>query len=307
MLSSRLWRQIAQPDTGDAIFRRASQSYKPASAPARRGSFPRLLLLIAGIAVIAAVLLQPQLLFLLFVIPIVMVMLVVASPALLPLFALMGGLFLVVEVIGGIDREKRQHTYDLICSSTPGSLQASWSVAKGITHRGGWFTALRWGSAQSLRLGGGVLGGALILILWLLLSDASRLGLGQLRVPLLIGLLMMLYYSQLTQSIILGLTLGLCMSSFDLHRRDAAAIGACLYVMAQVLCIGLALLFYVACGRLLFEPQLLVSMGVECAAVGIVILSREALIVALWTWVGARLEWARGEVSNPARQLLVAQ
>ncbi len=306
MLSSRLWRQIAQPDTGNAIFRRASQSYKPASAPPRRDNFPRPLLLIAGIAVIAAILLQPQLLLLLFVIPIVMVMLVVASPALLPLLALVGGLFLTLEVIGGISREKRQHTYELICSSTPGSLQACWSFAKGITHRGGWFSALRWGSAQSLRLGGGVLGGALLLLLWLLLSDQA-LGLAQLRVPLLIGLLMMLYYGQLTQSIILGLTLGLCMSSFDLHRRDAAAIGACLYVMAQALCIGLALLFYVACSRLLFEPQLLVSMGVECAAVAIVILSREALIVALWTWAAARLEWARGEINIPARQLLAAQ
>lgn len=306
MLSRRLWRQIAQPDTGNAIFRRASQSYKPASAPARRGSLTRPLRLFAGILVIAAVVLQPQLLFLLFVLPIVMVMLVVASPALLPLFALAGGLFLVVEVIGGICREKRQHTYELICSATPGSLQACWSFAQGITHRGGWFSALRWGSAQSLRLGGVVLGGTLLLILWLLLSDQG-LGLEQLRVPLLIGLLMMLYYSHLTQSIILGLTLGLCMSSFDLHRRDAAAIGACLYVIAQALSIGLALMFYVACSRLLFEPQLLVSMGVECAAVAIVILSREALIVALWTWAEARLEWARGEISIPARQLLVAQ
>ncbi len=300
MLSARLWRQIAQPNRGNPIFRRASQGYRPASAPPSY-RFPRFWLLIglllAGMAAVAAVALQPQLLVLVFVIPIVMIMLVVASPALLPLFALALGPVLVVEIIGGIDREKRQRTYDLICSSTPGSLQASWSVAKGISHRGGWFAALRWGWAQSLRLGGGLLAAALVLILWLLLSDASRLGLAQLRVPLLIGLLLILYYSHLPQTVLLSALLGLFMSSFDLRRRDAAALGVCLYVIAQALSIGLALVFVAVCGRLFYAPPPLLWMGVEGAAVALIVLSREALIVALWRGLAARLglglEWTR--------------
>ncbi|MDE2951087.1 MAG: hypothetical protein OXT68_09995 [Chloroflexota bacterium] len=295
MLSSRLWRQIAQPDTRNPIFRRASQSYKPASAPERRYHFPRPLLLIAGIALIIAVALQPQLLILLFAIPILMIMLVVASPALLPLFALVAGLFLTVEIIAGITREKRQHTYELICSSTPGSLYANWSFAKGAAHRGGWFAALRWGSAQSLRLGGVVLGGALLLILWLLLSGRA-LELEQLRLTLLIALLLLLYHRHLTQTVVLGALIGLFSGSFDLGERDAGFIGICLYIFAQGMSIGLAGLFCAACGRLFYEPHTLVSMGVESVAVGIVILCREALIVALWRGLRARLELGRGEL-----------
>ncbi len=298
MLSSRLWRQIARPDARNPIFRRASQSYKPASSPRRTYSLPRPLLLIAGIAIIIAVALQPQLLLLLLEVPIVMIILVVASPALLPFFALIAGMFLAVEIIHGITREKRQHTYELICSSTPGSLYANWSFAKGVTHRGGWFAALRWGSAQSLRLGGGVLGVALLVILWLLLSDQARVRLEQLRVPLLIGLMLILYYSHLRQTIILGLTIGLFLSSFDLESRDAAFIGVCLYILAHGLSIGLALLFYVTCGRLFYEPHTLVTMGLEIVTVGIVILCREALIVALWQPLRRRLEWGRGEAGQ---------
>ena len=298
MLSSRLWRQIAQPDTRNPIFRRASQSYKPASAPERRYRFPRPLLLIAGIALIIAVALQPQLLILLFAIPILMIMLVVASPALLPLFALVAGLFLTVEIIGGITREKRQHTYELICSSTPGSLYANWSFAKGAAHRGGWLAALRWGGAQSLRLGGVVLGGALLLILWMLLSDQARPGLEQLRLTLLIALLLLLYHRHLTQTVVLGALIGLFSGSFDLAERDAGFIGICSYILAQGMSIGLAGLFCAACGRLLYEPHTLVSMGVESVAVGIMILCREALIVALWRGLRARLELGRGEAGQ---------
>ncbi|MCY4073024.1 MAG: hypothetical protein OXG60_17155 [Chloroflexi bacterium] len=298
MLSSRLWRQIAQPDTRNPIFRRASQSYTPASAPERRYRSPRPLLPIAGLALIIALALQPQLLLLLFGIPMFIIMLAVASPALLPFFALGAGMVLVVEIVQGIAREKRQHTYELICSSTPGSLHANWSFAKGISHRGGWFAALRWGSAQSLRLGGVVLGGALLLILWLLLSDQARLGLAQLRVPLLIALLLVLYYSHLTQTIVLSTLIGLFSGSFDLGERDAAFIGICAYVFGQALSIGLAVLFYVSCGRLFYEPQPLVSMGVESVTVGIVILSREAMIVALWRGLRARLESSRGEAGQ---------
>ncbi|MCY4018934.1 MAG: hypothetical protein OXG39_05970 [Chloroflexi bacterium] len=298
MLSAGLWRQIAQPDARNPIFRRASQTYKPASAPKRRYSAPRPLLLIVAIALIIALALQPQLLILLFLIPIVMIMLAVASPALVPLFTLIAGMCLAVEIIQGIYREKRQHTYELICSSTLGSLYANWSFAKGVTYRGGWFAALRWGSAQSLRIGGVALGGALLVILWLLLSDQARPGLEQARMLLLIALLLLLYYSHLTQTIILALTIGLFSSSFDLNSRDAAFVGFCSYIFAQALPIGLATLFYVTCSRLLYEPGPLLSMGIESVTVAIVILSREAMVVALWRGLRARLDSSRGELGQ---------
>ena len=305
MFSWRLWQQLAEPDRHNPIFRRASQTYKPSRSPKRRYSVPRPLLLIAVIALIAAVVHEPQLLLLLFEIPIVMITLVVASPALLPLFTLCMGALLAVEVIQGIYREKHQHTYELICSSTPGSLHANWSFAKGILHRGGWFTALRWGSAQSLRLGRIVLGGALLLVVWLLLSDHTRFGFEQVRVLILIALILALYYTHLTQTLVLSLLIGLFSSSFDLNRRDAVFIGVCLYLFAQALSIGLALLFYITCSRLLFEPHALIKLLVESATVALVILSREALIVLLWQPLRHRLNssWGDSEMRDMAAVL----
>ena len=218
MMSLRLWRMVSVADINDPIFRRASQMNKPVRKASHDLRTLPILLLLAAIAVAALLIHAPALFTLVFALPIVMIALVVASPALLPFFTLAAGAYSVIEVINGIYREKVQHTYELICSSTRGSLDANLSFAVGILHRGAWFGVLRWGTWQSLRLGRYVLFAALLLTVWLLLSDRASLGFEQLHVLSLIALLLILYYAQLTQTMVMSLIIGLFCSSFDLSK-----------------------------------------------------------------------------------------
>ena len=297
MMSLRLWRQVSQPDIQNPIFRRASQIHRPMSGARRGLRAPRVLLVFSAIAAIALLVYAPQLFIVFFALPMIVMALVVASPALLPFFTLAAGAYSVLEVINGIYREKVQHTYELICSSTRGSLDANLSFAIGILHRGAWFGALRWGTLQSLRAGRYVFVAAVILAC-LLLSDGARLGIEQLRVLSLIALLVILYYAQLMQTVVMSLIIGLFCSSFDLSKYDASFVGICLYFFAQVFPPALALLFYIACGRLLQEQHTLTEMLIESIAVLIFILSREALIVLLWLALQRRLNSSRAEVSR---------
>ena len=207
----------------------------------------------------------------------------------------------VIEVINGIYREKVQHTYELICSSTRGSLDANLSFAVGILHRGAWFGVLRWGTlAVACGLGRYVFVAAVVLLLtvWLLLSDRASLGFEQLHVLSLIALLLILYYAQLTQTMVMSLIIGLFCSSFDLSKYDANFVGICLYIFSQVVPPALALLFYATCGRLLLEQHPLTQMLIESIAVLIFIGSREVLIVLLWLPLQRRLNSSRPEVGR---------
>ena len=298
MLSLRLWQQIAEPDTHSPVFRRASQMHKPMSGARRGLRAPRVLLILSAIVVMALLVHAPQLFTVLFVLPMIVIVLVVASPGLLPLFTVVAGAFTVLEVINGICREKVQHTYELICSSTRGSLDANWSFAIGILHRGAWFGALRWGTLQSLRAGRYVFFGAVILACLLLLSDRASVGIEQLHVLTLIALLLILYYAQLTQTMVMSLIIGLISSSFDLSKYDASFVGICLYIFWQVVPPALALLFYVTCGRLLLEQHPLTQMLIESVTVLIFIGSRESLIALLWLPLKHRLNSSRAEVSQ---------
>ncbi len=129
----------------------------------------------------------------------------------------------------------------------------------------------------------------MILACLLLLSDGARLGIEQLRVLSLIALLLILYYAQLTQTMVMSLIIGLFSSSFDLSKYDASFVGICLYIFSQVVPPALALLFYITCGRLLLEQHPLTQMLIESVTVLVFIGSREALIVLLWLPLQRRL------------------
>ena len=114
----------------------------------------------------------------------------------------------------------------------------------------------------------------------------------------LIALMLILYYAQLTQTMVMSLIIGLFSSSFDLSKYDASFVGICLYIFSQVFPPALALLFYVTCGRLLPEQHPLTQMLIESVTVLIFIGSREALIVLLWMALQRRLNSSRAEVSR---------
>ena len=295
MMSLRLWRQVSQPDIQNPIFRRASQIHRPMSGARRGYRTPRVLLILSTIAVTALLVYAPQLFIVFFALPMIVIVLVVASPALLPLFTVVAGAFTVLEVINGIYREKVQHTYELICSSTRGSLDANLVLCH-------WHLA-PWCLVRRVALGDTAIAAGRSLCLCCrrdfgfaccCCPTAQALGIEQLRVLSLIALLLILYYAQLTQTMVMSLIIGLISSSFDLSKYDASFVGICLYIFWQVVPPALALLFYVSCGRLLLEQHPLTVMLIESVTVLIFIGSREVFDCAAMAASQASAEFEPG-------------
>ena len=282
MLSWRLWQLVSEPDINNPIFKRASHIHQPAAKPLRHVRIPRLWV-VAGLIVLTVILLQaPQFLLLLFEMPILMITLIVLSPILLPFVILLAGGCLVSAVIGGIYREKRQYTYDLICASTKGSLHANWSFAMGILHRGDWFFGLKWGARLSLRLGQGILVALTLLTLCLAVSNSQQVGFEQMRLLLMPVLALILYYTHMIQSFVISLVVGLYASSFDWVKRDATWIGMVLYVLSQCLPFLLALLIHITFRRIALEPHPLVTIAIDSLSLAAIVFTREAIIILLW-------------------------
>ena len=283
MLSWRLWRTIAEADIHDPIFRRVSKVQRPAIDAAPRKRKGPALWLIGGLALTVAVIMAPQLLALVLAVPIIMITLVVAAPLYLPVLIWLAGAVATAEIISGIYREKHQHTYDLICASTRGPLQASWSFASGIVHRGGYFLPLRWGTRASLRMGAAALAGLSLVTLVFALAGAVAFGIEQVRLLLLPLLLLAVYYANLTQTFASSHIIGLLASSFDLAKRDAALAGALAYLVLGALpWMGAGLVYAVFRG-----------LAGEGLALVVVVAGRELVVVGLWRVLGRRMGMAR--------------
>ncbi len=235
MMSIRLWRSLANADIDDPIFRRVSQIHRATEAPKYRLRPPRLLILAAVVAYITALFASPELLVLVLVVPMLLVMLIVITPVLLPLFVLLAGLRLTAEVVSEIFREKHQYTYELICASTRGTLDASWSYATGILYRGNWFAPLRWGTRLTMRLGLALLGGLCVFALFEAISSGQDFGFEQARLLLMVTLCLALYYSNMIQTLLLSLVIGLFASSYDWSRHDSTLVGIFAYVALSLL------------------------------------------------------------------------
>lgn len=298
MLSWRLWRSITNVDFKDPVFRRVSHVSDPGPPAQRRFRPPRWLLPLTTLALAIAIINAPQWLILLLIVPMLLVTLLVAAPILLPLAVLLAGLPLTANVISGILREKHQYTYDLLCASTRGTLDASWAFASGILYRSRWFLHLRWGTRLSLRAGLAALGGLSIFALYSSITSGPAFGFEQARLLLLTALLLALYASNLTQTLVLSLLVGLVASSFDHARQDSTLIGIVAYLTLAVLPLLAGASVLVACGRILIEPGPAALMLLETAALLLVVGLREAAIVLLWSALRRRLDWGRGTASR---------
>lgn len=292
MLSIRLWRSMADATIDDPILQRVSRRRNPAPSVKRR-RLPRFLGLLAALAYMAGVVHSPGLLVALLIVPIMLIMLMVATPLLLPLYVWVAGIQVTADVIGGIYREKRQRTYDLICTSTRGALDASWSCAAGALHRCEWFMPLRWGTARTLRAGLALLGGLSVFALLGAVSGGQAVGYEQTRILLLVTLLLALYYSNMIQTLALSLVVGLYFSSFELSRYDSTLIGLFGYVMLSLLPVLAGALVLVAGGRALVEPPAVDLMAVEILALLLVVGLREAGVMLMWRGLRRRLAWGR--------------
>jgi hypothetical protein len=293
MLSWRLWRTIDEADINDPIFRRVSQIQRAPIRSRPRRQVPRTLWMIALFSASFALVLAPQLLALLLVVPIIMMSLIVAAPALLPALVVLAGAYCTGEIISGIYREKHQYTYDLICASTLGKLNASWSFATGILHRGGYFLPMRWGTRISWRFGAATLAGLTIATLLFALADVTSFGLAQLRLLLLPLLMLAVYYTNMTQTFALSHIIGLLASSFDLAKRDAMLAGQVAYALVNTLPLVGAALLYFPFRWIVFEPHPLALLAVEAGALLLIVAGREVVIVALWSALKRRMNSRR--------------
>lgn len=299
MLSLQLWRSIVEADIHDPIFRRVSQTQKPASQPRPRPRRPRLHWPLVGLASAFVLIHAPQLLVAVLIVPFIMITLVVAAPLLLPVLIWLAGAFSTGVIISGIQREKQQNTYDLICASTQGKLNASWSFATGMLHRGGGFHPLRWGTRISLRFGLAALGGLHLATLLFALSDPASFGIAQIRLLLLPLLLAALTFSNLTQTFVVSHIIGLLASSFDWAKRDAMLVGLLAYAVLHTLPLAVAALVYLPFRFFVFEPPLLALMAVEAFALLLIIAGRELTIMALWSALKRRMNSSRFEGEAP--------
>ena len=278
MLSWRLWRAIAEAEIHDPIFRRVSTVQRPATTR-RRPRKPLVVWLLGILAIAFALVMGPQLLALALAVPIGMISLIVAAPVYLPVVIWLAGAYATGEIVSGIYREKHQHTYDLICASTRGQLEASWSFATGLLHRGGYFLPLRWGARASLGCGLLALGGLSFFTLVFALAGQFVFGMEQVRLLLLPLLLLAAYLANLTQTFATSHVVGLLASSFELAKRDAALAGLLGYVLLSGLPLVGAGLVYAAFRGLAGEGLALV----------VVVAGRELVIVALWRVLGWRM------------------
>ncbi|MCY3915868.1 MAG: hypothetical protein OXG49_07630, partial [Chloroflexi bacterium] len=274
MLSLSLWRTIAEADIHDPIFKRVSQIHTPARQTPPRPSRPRLLVPLFALASTCLFILAPQLLAAVLIVPFTLVSLVVAAPLFLPVLIWFAGAISTGEIISGIQREKQQNTYDLICASTLGKLNASWSFATGMLHRGGYFLPLRWGTRITLRFGLAALGGLGLFVLLFALADPAGFGIAQMRLLLLPLLLAALTFSNLTQTFVVSHIVGLLASSFDWAKRDAMLVGLLAYAVLHTLPLAVAGLICLPFRWFVFEPPLLAVLAVEAFALLLIIAGR---------------------------------
>ena len=306
MLSWRLWRTIAEVDINDPIFRRVSQIQRLSVRSMPRWKMPRSLWLLAALSASFALVLAPQMLTLLLVVPMIMISLIVAAPAYLPALVVLAGAYSTGEIISGIYREKHQFTYDLICASTQGKLNASWSFATGMLHRGGYFLPLRWGTRITLRFGAAALGGLTIVTLLFALTGRALFGIEQLRLLLLPLLILAVYYSNMTQTFALSHIIGLLASSFDLAKRDAMLVGLIGYALFNALPLVGAAFLYFPFRFFVFEPHALALMVVEAGALLLIVAGRELVIVALWSALKRRMNSRMGHNILVSRRVILA-
>lgn len=289
MLSWRLWQTIAEPVTKNPIFNRVRNDDSSHPKSDFRFKIPRYIYFVAIFLGVIALIRIPSGFVMLVQVPVLFIVLTVISPLLLPFAVFFGGGYLVSKVTSNIHREKRQYTYELLCASPLGSLNANWLFAAGLLHRGGWFHTLKLGMFFTYRVGQVVIVilGILTLLTFFSTDDLSRAE--SLRTLINLMLLLGLYYASLFQAIVLSLLIGLYTSSTDLSRRDANFVCLVTHILLQFLPYGIAFVLYISLNSMFLNPNILVSMVVDIIILSSIYLTREIFIVFLWEQLKQKL------------------
>jgi hypothetical protein len=282
MLSWRLWQALIEPAYKNPIFKRSCNERRLQATAKTSATFPkfasRLIVLLIGLAIINT----PYLLLLFFQIPAFVIMIVVLTPLFLPLIIMVFGIYLVSKITMTIHKEKRQYTYDLLCASPDGTLRANWIFATGIVHRGDWFYWIEALGHFTYRIGQiFLLGTASFTLISLLRSDPST-HFEILRTLINILLLVGLYYTNMMQSFVQILLVGLYATSLDLNQRDSNLIGLVTYIIIQIMPYLIATFLFVVLHRVLPNPHPALAIGLDFIILSSIYIVQEFNINILW-------------------------
>lgn len=304
----RLWRALRSLDARHPLFERAADAPYPALLPGRRIPWRWVALaLLAALALNApgVVLALPVLL------PVSGVMLLLFAPLLFPLALHALGALWAAGISATIDRARATGIYDLTAASPAGRLAASWALAGGGLHRGGWLDAADALARILMRLGGGLLLLLAAMGLWVIGGDLRGPGLTPhaletTRTLLDMAALLAGFYLHYIQSVLLAALAGMLIPTLGVGARlDGPLLAGVLYLALQA---G----FYAACAALyvLARPLLLAGPGdlpapvfllLPLLALGMWYGLREALIGWLWAGLERRLGDGRAGLAGVRR------
>lgn len=269
MLTWKLWNALKNPLADHPLFRRAALQ--------RRFNVTRATLIAVSIAAVSAcmaIIANPGLILLLFLLPVIYI----------AFHGVFYGLLWAVRVSQAIAREQQQRTYDVLALTPYGSFGAHWMICTGCIHRGRELEQLQVFSAEEFFI-------ALIVAVALSVERSQFYASASAVLPLMFfyaAALLLIFYLNHVQSVILGCLIGMLIPTRIHTSLDAPVYAFGTYLLIQISTYVLTLLVLTAIlpqignnGSLIHE--ILIALG------GLVIFYavREAIIRALW-WLLAR-------------------
>ena len=282
MLSWRLWQTLSEPPFRNPIFHRIRSEHHKRYRPKQQVVMPSYFHYIMLVFVVIGIIRVPEILVILIQLPALLIVFAIISPILFPIVVMFTGGYLISKIVSGINKEKRQYTYELLCASPQGTLHACLLFAMGIFYRGDWFNwqqtfvHLTFRVIQIILI---VLGGLTLLTF---ISGDESTHFVSLRTLVNLVLLLGLYYSSLLQPFVLSLLIGVYGASLDLNQRDSNIVALLLYVVLQCVPYIVGLALFIVFNTIVFAPHPAVHIGIDCIVLGSIYFVREWSIVMMW-------------------------
>lgn len=281
--SWKLWRALQRPPLQSPLFRRAYTRQQPRRASAALPNFIPLMGWFRAISLI--------------VLPVVLVLIGVPvlvltyslslaiAPLLLPLVNTVYGLNHAISASGGIVRERERQTYDILCTALPGSLGTHWSYCTGWLHYHAVFRAVLLAAlmtgilASILGVSPQLIFGGEPVPLWVNIDRAAAL-----------GVLFLIDYAQ--TSVLSSLT-ALLIPVYAETESNARLWAAALFLALQATVYGTTLIMTTfalpECLQLVGIDPVLAALLIPPLGLAFFVITREALITALWRTVELQL------------------
>ena len=284
MFSWRLWRRVRRYDAAHPVYWRANRTdgsrhrwsinYKPLAD----------LRWVALVLLLVALVVQPRLFGYMLFVPVFLMLLLLTAPAWLPLIIFTYGLIQAMTISRTLARENQRATHDLVVLGSSGPLGTDWAITSAILHRGESFNLLHVVMRIVLATACVLLGLAALIALVPLLrtGDTASAELGSAAQLIVEGiLLVILFYTGYTQSVVLSALVGLLLPNYAKSQEIVALGAAGTYSALQIGSYTLALLI-----ALDVLPLLSAIWPVESWQAGIGLsLLRFAIVIGIREWI----------------------